>query len=105
MKNRDRILDKVHRFLTVILIVLIAFITIGVVLVGLTSCNKQIFDTTYSFDKAIIELPNGDVIEGEVKSWTDYDDGDQIQVNIDGTTYLVHSSNVTLINEDKGEEK
>ena len=35
-----------------------------------------------------------------VKSWTDYQDGDQIQVTADdGTTYLVHSSNITLIKE------
>lgn len=28
-----------------------------------------------------------------------YDDGDQIQVKIDGTTYLVHSVNIVLIKE------
>ena len=65
----------------------------------LTSCNKQIFDTTYSFDKAIICLPNGEVIEGKVDSWMDFEDGDQIQVKIDGVTYLVHSSDVALIKE------
>ena len=61
--------------------------------------NKQIFDTTYSFNKAIISLPNGQVIDGKVDNWTDYDDGDQIQVKIDGVVYLVHSSNVVLIKE------
>lgn len=65
----------------------------------LTGCNKQIIDFTSSFDSAIIELPNGEVIQGEVDSWTDYDDGDQIQVKIDGVTYLVHSSNICLIKE------
>lgn len=75
--------------MTVLLVVLIIFTTTG--------CNKQIFDTTYSFDKAIIELPNGEVVEGKVDSWTDYEDGDQIQVRINNTTYLVHSSNVVLI--------
>ena len=62
-------------------------------------CNKQLFDATYSFDKAIISLPNGKVIEGNVDSWTDYEDGDQIQVKINDTTYLVHSSNIVLIEE------
>lgn len=61
--------------------------------------NKQIFDTTYSYEKAIIYLPNGDVIEGKVQSWTDFDDGDQIQVKIDGKQYLVHSTNVALISD------
>ena len=65
----------------------------------ITGCNKQVLDTTYSFDRAIIQLTNGEVIDGRVEAWKDYDDGDQIQVKIDGTTYLVHSSNVTLIHE------
>ena len=65
----------------------------------LSSCNKQIFDTTYSFDKAIISLPDGTIIEGKIDSWTDYEDGDQIQVKINGVTYLVHSADVVLIKE------
>ena len=63
----------------------------------LASCNKQVFDTTYSYDRAILSLPNGAVIDGKVTSWKDYDDGDQIQVKIDGVSYLVHSSNIVLI--------
>jgi len=63
------------------------------------SGNRQIFDTTYRFEKAIISLPDGTVVSGKVDSWRDYEDGDQIQVKIDGTTYLVHSSNIVLIND------
>ena len=77
--------------------ILIVLLVLVVGLAVLTGCNKQLFDTTYSFDRAIISLPNGDIIEGEVDSWTDYEDGDQIQVKINGTTYLVHSSNIVLI--------
>ncbi len=65
---------------------------------ALSGCgNKQIFDTTYTFNRAIISLPDGTVIDGKVERWTDYEDGDQIQVRIDGVTYLVHSSNICLI--------
>ena len=63
----------------------------------LSGCNKQMLDLTYSYEYAIISLPNGDVVEGKVSSWTDFEDGDQIQVKIAGKTYLVHSSNVVLI--------
>ena len=63
----------------------------------LSGCNKQMVDLTYSYEYAIIGLPNGEVVEGKVSSWTDYEDGDQLQVKIDGKTYLVHSSNVVLI--------
>lgn len=62
-----------------------------------SSCNKTMFDTTYKFDRAQISMPDGSVITGKVESWTDYEDGDQIQVRINGKTYLVHSENVVLI--------
>jgi len=65
----------------------------------LTGCNKQMVDLTYSYEYAIIGLPNGEVVEGKVSSWTDYEDGDQLQIKIDGKTYLVHSSNVVLISD------
>lgn len=74
---------------------------IVVLLIGmatlLTSCNYQAIDVTYGYDYAYIELPNGVYIEGEVESWRDYEDGDQLQVVIDGNTYLVHSSNCVLV--------
>lgn len=75
----------------------IAIVTFMVV--TLSGCNKQVIDVTYKFDKAIVSLPNGEVIEGKLDSWTDYEDGDQIQVKINGVTYLVHSSDVVLIKE------
>ena len=77
---------------------LVLGLTIGVVL-SCVGCNKQIFDTTYSYEKAIIYLPNGEIIEGKVDSWTDYEDGDQLQIEMNGETYLVHSSNCVLISE------
>lgn len=67
--------------------------------ISLSGCNKQVVDLTYSYDRAIISLPNGEVVDGKVQSWTDYEDGDQIQVKIDGVTYLVHASQVALISE------
>ena len=78
---------------------LFAVILVILLICAMTGCNKQMFDTTYSFERAIVYLPNGEIIEGKVDSWKDYDDGDQIQVKIDGKTYLVHSSNVVLISE------
>lgn len=76
-------------------IVLGIIMTLGL----LTGCNKQIIDTTYRYEQVQLILPNGEIIEGEVKSWTDYADGDQIQVKIDGKPYLVHSSNIVLMGE------
>ena len=77
---------------------MLAMLLIAVMMLGLLAgCNKQMVDLTYSYEYAIIGLPNGETVEGKVSSWTDYEDGDQLQVRIDGKTYLVHSSNVVLI--------
>ena len=61
--------------------------------------NRQLLDTKYHFDRAIVRLPNGEVVEGKLTSWLDFDDSDVIQVKIDGTTYLTSYVNVCLIND------
>ena len=76
---------------------ILVVITILATVLVMSGCNKQMVDLTYSYEYAVIGLPNGEVVEGKVSSWTDFEDGDQIQVKIDGKTYLVHSSNVVLI--------
>ena len=81
-----------------IAIVLAAILVASVSLVAV-GCNKQVVDLTYSYEYAILSLPNGEIVEGKVSSWTDYEDGDQIQVKIAGKVYLVHSSNIVLISE------
>ena len=80
-------------------ICLVLALVLAAALLVLAGCNKQMVDLTYSYERAILVLPNGEVIEGKVTSWTDFEDGDQIQVKIDGKTYLVHSSNIVLISD------
>lgn len=64
----------------------------------ITGCNKQVVDLTYKYDRAVIMMPDGEIVDVGVKSWTDFEDGDQIQVKGDnGVTYLVHSANVVLV--------
>lgn len=77
-----------------------AFLLAVALCVSLAACgNRRLLDTTYTYDRAIISLPNGEVVDGKIQSWLDYEDGDQIQVVVDGKTYLVHSSNIVLIND------
>lgn len=57
-------------------------------------------DLTYNYKYAIISLPNDEIIEGKVESWRDYEDGDQIQVTVDGVTYLVHAADAVLMTEE-----
>jgi len=66
-------------------------------LAALCACNRQMIDLKYKFDRAIILLPNDETVEGTVESWRDFEDGDQLQITIDGVTYLVHSTDAVLI--------
>ena len=82
-------------------IALIIFLVI--ILVSCTGCyNKQLFDETHDYDRAIIYLPNGETVEGRVSSWTSwtsFGDGGAVQIKIDGKTYLTHLCNVCLIDD------
>ena len=62
--------------------------------------NKDLFDAVFKYDYAIIFLPDGTSKTVEIAQWTDYADGDQIQIKAtDGTIYLLHSMNCVLVNE------
>ena len=75
----------------------IKLMAIGILITAaLTGCNKQIVDLNYTYNYAVIQLPNGEVVEGEIQTWTDYE-GEQLQVKIDGVVYLCSSYNCVLM--------
>lgn len=75
---------------------LILLITGSMVLAGCG--NRQIIDTKWTFTKAKITIGN-QMIEVNVKSWKDYENGDtSIQIVADdGKVYLTDKKNVLLI--------
>lgn len=80
-------------------IALVALLAVGaLVLSGCSIGNRQIGpDLTQSFRWAILELGNGELIEGRVTSWRDFDESDVVQFTLDnGITYLTHYSKVIL---------
>jgi hypothetical protein len=75
----------------VALLLLVAFAII------LCSCgNMSVTHTTYTFDYAYIELPNGQIVQGEVDAWCNYGNN-SVQVIIDDVVYLTHYENVVLV--------
>jgi len=80
-------MKKIISILLVVVMIAILFCACG---------NATMFDTTYYFDRAIVQLPNGEVVEGDLTKWCDYE-SDAIQVTIDGKTYYTHLENVVLI--------
>ena len=77
----------------------IAIIAVVCLLFAMVSCgNRDMFDTVYSYDYAIVSLPDGTSKTIEIKQWRDYEDGEQIQITAkDGTIYLVNSVNCVLV--------
>lgn len=78
-------------------------IFLAMILISCAGChNMQSVDMACHYDRAIIYLPNGEIVEGRVSSWTSwtsFGDGGAVQVKIDGKTYLTHICNVCLIDD------
>ena len=59
--------------------------------------NMDMVDTVYTYDRAIIQLANGDIVEVDIAKWRDYD-GEQVQIIAeDGTVYLTSTYRCDLI--------
>ena len=80
------------------LCIILAIAVVVLIVCMCTGCgNVQMVDTVYTYGRAIIEMPGGEVIEVDIKKWGDYD-GEQLQITAeDGTIYLVSSFNCILI--------
>jgi hypothetical protein len=64
----------------------------------LTGCNKQIFDFDNSFKK--VHLYETDCCY-EINSWRDYEDGEQLQLDIKGKGKILISSMSCFLVDDK----
>lgn len=77
----------------------LALIIIAVPL--LTACgNKDILGMTYTFNHATVKLPNGEIVNGDVKEWAREDKTDSVRVTFkDGRTYFSNTTNIVLYND------
>lgn len=74
---------------------------LGLLLVSslaLTGCNKQFVDLNYKYKKVHIYETNTCY---DISSWTDYEDGEQLQVHIKGKGKILVSSTDCFLVEDK----
>ena len=69
---------------------------IVVIAVMFTACNKQIIDLNFKYTRAYVNI-GGTWTDVKIKTWTDYEDGEQIQIKLeDDTMLLLHASNCIL---------
>ena len=82
---------------------LVLIIFLAMILISCTGChNMQLVGMTCHYDQAIIYLPNGEIVEGRVNSWTSctsFGGAGAVEIKIDGKTYLTHICNVCLIDD------
>ena len=73
--------------------------SLGIILsvILLTGCNKDIWDTQYTFNRIVCNY-NGEKFELKIDKWTDYE-GEQIQIKSDGKTYLLSANKCYMIDE------
>ena len=92
-------------FGAIIAIIIVLVIAVGGVMFSknarniLFNGNEQVFDTNWKYEWAIIQLGNGELIEGRVSSWRDFDESDCVQFTMNGITYLTHYTIVILCSE------
>ena len=63
--------------------------------------NKRVVDLNYSYDRAMIRMPDGKILDIEIADWSDYE-GEQLQiVDKAGNVFLVSSYNCVLVKSGK----
>lgn len=79
-------------------IVVLIFLVIGFFIAALMAgCNQDIMHTGFKYDKAVVRFPDGDVREFRIKSWSIHD-RNQVKITTnDGSMYMFHILNCTLI--------
>lgn len=91
-----------HKIIMAVLIAIVLWLIVAMFAYSTAQAAfglPSLFDLNWSFDYAVISLPNGWTVEGVVQSWKDYENSDVIQIKIGGVTYLTHYSNVVMIDE------
>lgn len=68
-----------------------------IILLTCCSCNYQVIDLDYDYDK-IVCYYGDENFELKIDKWTDYE-GEQLQIKSDGKTYLLSANNCYMIKE------
>jgi hypothetical protein len=79
---------------------LILIIGVFLIIIGLGLTVFKEDKAEDNLQKAVIKLPNNEIVTGEVEEWTTYDNKDTVMVKLkNGKQYLVHSSDIVLYND------
>jgi hypothetical protein len=75
----------------------ILVLLVALVLIGCNYSGYDFYDTPYHFNRAMISMPDGTILNVQIAKWSDAE-GEQLTITAkDGTRYLVSSYNCVLI--------
>lgn len=63
--------------------------------------NMDIIDVHWTFDEAIVKMPDGKCEKMKIVSWHDFDNSDMVQIETKTQVLCTHSCNVILIKNKK----
>lgn len=73
------------------------FLVTSLFISGCSYRGYDMIDNNYHFDYAYISLPNGEVVEGPIRTWAD-SEGEQLTITLsNGNRYLCSSYNCVLV--------
>ena len=75
---------------------IICLLSVLFLLVGCQDNKKYDLFDTQGYNYVIMSLPNGEIIEGKIQYWRDFE-GEQLEIKINDVIYLVSSYNCVLI--------
>lgn len=79
-------------------VIALVMLFVIVLVLMLTACNKQLIDLDLKYTRAYIKIGE-EWRDVEIKSWKDYDNGEQLQIKLnDDTVILTSSINCILYN-------
>lgn len=74
----------------------LALVIVGSLMaLSLIGCSNYTLGGSMQYDHAMVKLPNGEIVEGEVESWGEITDS-MMHITIGNTTYLTSANNVVL---------
>lgn len=80
--------------------IIVLLVLVAMVCAMFVGCaNYDVWDMHYQFDRAVVKMPDGEVVNIDISMWADYE-GEQIQLKgTDGRVYLVSSYNCVLVDD------
>ena len=85
----------------VVILTAVLLVLTGVSVICKGCGNMSILDLHWTFDEAIVKMPDGKCERIKLVGWHDFEQSDMIQIETEEQVFCTHSANVILIKNKK----